>query len=62
MKRSVLAVVALIFAASAAVSCDKLKLPTPSPSPPLPQTELSVPALPQMTAPSGQAPGASAVR
>ena len=60
MKRSVLAAVALIFAVSAMVSCDKLKLPTPSP--PLPQTERLVPALPQMTAPSGQAPSASAVR
>lgn len=60
MKRSVLAVVALIFAASATVSCDKLK--PPPPSPPLPETELSVPVLPQVTAPKGQAPRASAVR
>ena len=60
MKRSALAVVALILAASATVSCDKLK--PPPPSPPLPETELSVPSLPQVTAPKGQAPGASAVR
>ena len=60
MKRSVFAVVALILAASATVSCEKLK--PPPPSPPLPKTELPVPALPQVTAPKGQAPGASAVR
>ena len=60
IRRSVLSAVALILAASATVSCDKLK-PRP-PSPPLPETELSVPALPQVTAPKGQAPGASAVR
>ena len=60
MKRSVLAVVVSILAASATVLCDKLK--PPAPLPPLPETELSVPALPQVTAPKGQAPGASAVR
>ena len=60
MKRFVIVVIASILAASATVSCDKLK--PPAPSPPLPQTELSVPALPQVTAPKGQAPGASAVR
>ena len=60
MERSVLPVVALILAASATVSCDKLK--PPPPTPPLPETELLVPALPQVTAAKGQALGASAVR
>ena len=60
MKRFVLAVVASILAVSATVSCDKLKPPVPSP--PLPETELSLPALPQVTAPKGQVPGGSAVR
>ena len=60
MMRSVLTVVALMLAASATVSCDKLK--PPPPAPPRPETKLSVPALPQVTAPKGQAPGASAVR
>ena len=60
MKRSVLAMVALILAAFATVSCDKLK--PPAPSPPLPETGLPLPASPQVTAPKGQAPAASAVR
>ena len=60
MRRSVFAVVALMLAAFATVSCDKLK--PPPPAPPRPETELSVPALPQVTAPKGQTPAASAVR
>ena len=58
--RSVLTVVALMLAAFATVSCDKLK--PPPPSPPRPETKPSVPALPQVTAPKGQAPGAFGVR
>ena len=60
MKRFFLMVVALILAAFATASCDKLK--SPAPSPPLPETKPSLPASPQVTTPKGQAPGASAVR
>lgn len=57
MKRLVIVVIASILAASATVSCDKLKPAVP----PLPKTE-AAPPVPQVTSPEQQAPGASAVR
>lgn len=57
MKRLLIVVTALILAASATVSCDKLKPAVP----PLPKIE-AAPAMPQVTSSEQQAPGASAVR
>ena len=59
MKRFVIVVIASILAASATVSCDKLKPPVPPL--PLPKTE-PAPPVPQVAPPKQQAPGASAVR